>query len=286
MDADPFVPPRRLLLASDLTSRGDRALDRARALASHWQAELHLVHAVPPAPDAGAPLGRDPREDAQRRLRRDVGADEGGLHVHLEESSSPAAAILAVAARIAADLLVLGESRDRVLDGFFEGTLAQVMRQAPASVLVVRDRPRHAYRQLLAGTDFTDEARQSLVAAAALFPQAAITLLHAYDVPRPSVLGGAYELRECTADLLERLQAEVRASPIPEARRAAIRCSAVPGPADAMLARHAHEHDVDLVVIGAPPRGLLVHSVVCNSRRIASAVPGDLLMVRAARTAG
>lgn len=33
-------PPRRIILATDLSARCDRALDRAAALASAWQAEL------------------------------------------------------------------------------------------------------------------------------------------------------------------------------------------------------------------------------------------------------
>jgi hypothetical protein len=39
-------PPRRVLLATDLGARCDRALDRAAALASGWQAELVVVHAL------------------------------------------------------------------------------------------------------------------------------------------------------------------------------------------------------------------------------------------------
>ena len=38
--------PKRILLATDLSSRGDRALDRALQLAREWQSTLHIVHAV------------------------------------------------------------------------------------------------------------------------------------------------------------------------------------------------------------------------------------------------
>jgi hypothetical protein len=38
--ADTSERPKRLLLASDLSARTDRALDRALLLAAEWQAEL------------------------------------------------------------------------------------------------------------------------------------------------------------------------------------------------------------------------------------------------------
>src|SRR5699024_10309123 len=49
-------PPRRILLATDLASQTDRALDRAVRLARQWQAQLHVVHALPPdAPNTWLP---------------------------------------------------------------------------------------------------------------------------------------------------------------------------------------------------------------------------------------
>lgn len=46
MDDWPRMPPHRILLASDLSSRGDRALDRAAQLAQQWGAELLILHAI------------------------------------------------------------------------------------------------------------------------------------------------------------------------------------------------------------------------------------------------
>lgn len=69
-----------------------------------------------------------------------------------------------------------------------ESTSTQVVRKAPVSVLVVRNRPHSAYRTLLVGTDFTDEALQALVMAANIFPQAGIELMHAYQMPHAGSL--------------------------------------------------------------------------------------------------
>jgi nucleotide-binding universal stress UspA family protein len=55
--ADPAAttgPPGKLLLATDLSARCDRALERAVSLASQWQAQLTVLHAFEEAPDPSA----------------------------------------------------------------------------------------------------------------------------------------------------------------------------------------------------------------------------------------
>lgn len=59
-------PPRRIILATDLSARCDRALDRAAALASAWQAELIALHALEPLEDFHA-LSQERRLPSWRR---------------------------------------------------------------------------------------------------------------------------------------------------------------------------------------------------------------------------
>src|SRR3546814_10836206 len=49
MSASSPVParPRRILMATDLSARCDRALDRAVQLSTQWQVPLQVVHAAP-----------------------------------------------------------------------------------------------------------------------------------------------------------------------------------------------------------------------------------------------
>lgn len=285
------MTPRRILLATDLTSRSDRAQDRSLQLAHEWNAELHIVHAVrePQSAAIGAsPLDPPERypdvcDDASRRIRRDLDADVAAT-LHIEEKVSPAEGILAVAEREACDLIVLGEARDRLFGPALEGTIEQVVRKSPASVLLVRDRPRRPYRQLLVGTDFTDEAQQAMVMAAGLFPDASITLMHVFSVPYASLLDAPPDVRDWVATHTETLSAHIAAAPLPADRKASIRRIVEHGPLGATLRRHVVEQAVDLTVIGAHPRGMLFDAFVGNSRRIVDAVQGDILMVRALRT--
>lgn len=282
--------PRRLLLATDLSSRGDRALDRAVLLARAWDAELHVVHALetpPPSVPAGVDEQRylsqypDPEAAAARRLR--ALAEHAGLPLRVHVEAGPAAtAILAVAEREACDLVVLGETDDGAFN-LVESTLERVVRKSPVSVLVVRERPRGPYRSLLVGTDFTEEARQALVVAARLFPQATIALMHAWVMPYAGLLEDASASEAWAAEHMARLRGELDAADLPEPRRQAIRLLVASGVAAVAMRRHVEEHDIDLTVIGAHPRGLLFDAVVGVSRPILGGIPGDILVVRGVR---
>lgn len=285
--------PKRILLATDLTSRSDRALDRSLQLMGTWQAELHVVHAIRAASPT-APLGTDParylqrhppqRDAAMRLLRRDIDVDALGAFVHVEENVAPATAILDVAARERCDLIVLGQGRQRMLGPVVESTTEIVLRKSPVSVLVVRDRARRHYGKLLVGTDFTDEAQQALVYAAELFGDASIMLMHAFSTPYSSFMDGTAESRDWPIEHLAKLRKQIEDAALSVERKASILHTLTDGPPGAMMRQYVNEQEADLVVIGAHPRGVLFDTVVGNSRRIVEAVPGDLLMVRATRS--
>src|SRR5690606_38851951 len=71
-----LMPPKTILLATDLSCRTDRALDRAAALAAEWQARLVVVHALQgTASISDAPSWRseaDPRALALKQVREDL----------------------------------------------------------------------------------------------------------------------------------------------------------------------------------------------------------------------
>jgi nucleotide-binding universal stress UspA family protein len=283
--------PRNILLATDLSSRGDRALDRAAQLAGHWGAGLHVVHAVDALPPS-IPVGvnaeaylrswPDPKPQARRRLAALVDDTPSTLHI---EDGPPTQAILAVAEREACDLIVLGEGRDRIV-GPFESTLDGVIRKAAASVLVVRSRPARPYRHLVVGTDYTDEALQALVRATSLFPDAAITFVHAYATPYAGLRGDRVPDQPWIEQERAKLRDHLDAANIAPAVARAIKLQVDVGPPAAVLPKCIAESSADLTVIGAHPRGLVYDAVLGSTRLIVDAIPGDILMVRAVRRDG
>lgn len=284
------APPRRMLLATDLSSRGDRALDRATQLALQWGAQLHVVHVVdapPPSVPAGVDQATflsqypDPASEARRRLGRLIEHVDASVQVCPHVASGVAAQeILALVEREGCDFVIFGESREFALN-LVESTVEQVVRKAAASVLVVRSRPAGEYLRLLVGTDYTDEAQQALVTAARLFPKASIALVHGYQVPSAGMVEGSEA--PWVTEHLARLGEQVDASEIPESRKSTISKIPAIGPPATVLRQHVEASEIDLTVIGAHPRGLLFDAVVGRSRSILFAIPGDILVVRAVR---
>ncbi len=292
IDSPAAVPyPRNILLATDLSSRGDRALDRAMQLARHWGAKLHVMHAVdamapsiPAGVNAEAYLQSwpDPTPQAHRRLAALV--DDASATLHIERGPATQA-ILAVAEREVCDLIVLGEGRDRIV-GPLESTMDEVIRKASTSVLVVRSRPARPYRHLLVGTDHTDEALQALVQVTSLFPDTAITLVHAYAVPYAGLRSDQRPDQQWAQDELAKLRAHLVAAEIAPGFDRLIKLRVDVGPPASVLPKCIAELSTDLTVIGAHPRGLVYDTVLGSTRLIVEAIPGDVLMVRAVRRDG
>src|SRR5690606_2572162 len=180
--------PKKIVLATDLSGAGDRALDRAVELASGWDAELVVVHALGNEgmgeDSQNLPSWRRPPDLAamvERQVREDIRGAGPRLRFHVEEGS-PQKVILETVEREQADLLVVGMGRGGGLGGLSR-TVDELFRRSTASMLVVKTRPNGPYGHLLIGADYSDEARIGLEVATALFPSARATVMHAYDMP-------------------------------------------------------------------------------------------------------
>jgi nucleotide-binding universal stress UspA family protein len=198
------MAPRTLLLATDLSCRGDRALDRATELAAEWRARLVVLNVLQaPAPVTDLPSWRrplDPHEAARRRVLRDLRGAEGLDLEVLVERGEPAPRILDVAGRLGCELIVTGVARDETLGRLLPGTTVEALvRRASVPVLVVKSRPRGAYRNVVVATDFSEGSRAALEAALALLPEARVRLFHAYHVHMESLVSDTTAARAAAA---------------------------------------------------------------------------------------
>jgi nucleotide-binding universal stress UspA family protein len=294
-DTWPFAPPRKILLATDLSARGDRALDRAAQLARQWRSKLLVVHALekPHVTDPWwthleeTPSWRrppDPTKAIAEELRRDAQLEDADLEVHVREGE-PADVVISVAEDQQADLIIVGTARNESLGRMMLGdTIENLVRKSPVSVLVVKNRPRGPYRHVLAGTDFTEESRHGLRVATELFPDATIALMHAFELPYRSLLLDTKFSREFSAMESDSIRTFVEETGLPDDVRNRIVPMIEHGPAPTMLGKYATERNADLTVIGAFSRGAAFHFFIGGTaRRIVDAVPSDVLVVRAPR---
>ncbi|MEN5081542.1 universal stress protein [Bosea sp. TWI1241] len=277
--------PRRLLLATDLSCRCDRALDRAVALCRQWQAELVVVHALE-SQRAIVPREQISAEariaEVEGRLKRDL----AGAFLQptiVVEPGDPAELVLRSVAEQGCDLIVAGIARDEIFGRIALGnTVDALLRAAPVPLLVVKDRPHGAYERVLVATDFSGDAQAALAMAVRIAPNG-LTLFHAFDAPFSGWTGRTQYLADAQAAALERSAAFLAEAPIPEAAKASIVSIAENGTLGPLLQAHVASQQVDLVVLGLPQRGFVVETLIgSRARAVLDEVHCDLLLVRAA----
>ncbi|MBB1597540.1 universal stress protein [Achromobacter sp. UMC46] len=276
-----------ILLATDLSARGDRALDRALQLTKELGTKLIVLHVMEshatPArltTPVWRRLSTDHKALAERELAEDLAAADVPSEV-VVVSGDPLARIMETADSFGCSLIVTGIARDETLGRLLLGTTVEKLaRQARQPVLVVKTRPRKPYRDVLVATDFSPGSRQALRAALQLVPNADLTLFHAYDVPfqgkslpddaitRSFYKGAEQSAREFTADT-------------PELSGKTPRIVLEAGQPETVLSEYSFNHRSDLVVTGTHGRtGILRTAIGSVAERLLESLPSDVLIVR------
>jgi nucleotide-binding universal stress UspA family protein len=276
--------PRAILLATDLSARGDRALDRAAQLAKEWDARLVVVHVVEASNrdedvvDRAVP--EDPVRLVRRQLIRDVGevAETATLVI---EAGQPAEGIIRTAEREGCDLIILGIARDELLGRYALGTTVdRLLRGTPLPLLIVTTRPRGAYAHVVVASDFSEPSRHALETAMQLFPDRRLTLFHAFDPHGSLIPDGSADRRDARAaaiaDAVRFIAATPRANDTPEPDLFVER-----GEPASLLRTYAREGETDLVVLGSHGRSAIREIFVGSvAKRILDRLPCDALVVR------
>lgn len=281
--------PQTILLATDLSARCDRALDRAVFLAEQWQSKLVILHVLEDTrygdSDTIVPSWRrppDPFAIAQRRLIEDVGAAAETATIVIEEGD-PADAIQRTAEARGCDLIVTGVARDEPFGRFVLGTTVdQLLRSSSVPILVVKNRGRRAYRDILVATDFSKASRYSLEMAVHYFPGQKLTIFHAYDPPLSGFASDpASYRRQYRASVEAEYEAFINSAPSAELIRKQARPLFEFGAPGQLLRDCCRDTKVDLVVLGTEGRSALFEMFIGSvAKEIMAELPCDALVVR------
>ncbi len=176
-----------ILVATDFSTRSDRAMRRATLLAKQTGATLFIAHVVDN--DQSAPIVETERQVAEQLL------DDQAQTIHQVDGlrcetrvilAAPFAGIAQAARDTQADLVVIGPHRRQMLRDAFAGTTAErSIRHAQCPVLMVNAAPVAGYRQALLSTDFSDCARAAAEAyhKLGIGADAQCSLLHVFEAP-------------------------------------------------------------------------------------------------------
>ncbi|NKE44230.1 universal stress protein [Roseomonas frigidaquae] len=277
--------PRTILLATDLSSRCDRAQDRAILLAKGWAARLCILHVMPVEEPADLPSWRRDRSGAAARAEQQIRADLEGCGTECDvmlARGEAAETILAQAEAMDAGLLVTGVARDDMLGRATLGAIVdRLVSHAPMPVLVVKGRPRGAYGEILVATDFSESSRQALQAALHLFPAARITLFHAFQVPFEGFISRDANMQEMRDQAAAELDDFLRHVQGPADWRDRVTPLLEYGQAGALICDYVQARGIPLVVIGTQGRsGLASFLVGSTAKRLLAALPCDTMTLR------
>lgn len=277
------APPRTILLATDLSHRSDRALDRAVRLAQEWGARLVALTVVD---RMQAGFGNADAATAQRIAERHLHADAAGagvaVHVRIEHGAV-AERVLDVARQEDCGLIVLGVAHREALSRAVLGsTVDRLCGRAPVPLLVVRQRARAAYGAIVVASDFSDAAAHALRAADALFPTPPLWLFHAFASPYPLRADIDPERTHEDGFRLARQQAEAHllSSGLAPPRRARLKLLMQHGDPAVLLEARGQAHPEELVVFGAKGRSRMMNLLLgSHAQRILERAETDVLIV-------
>lgn len=181
-----------ILVATDFSTRADRAIGRAAILARQSGARLVLAHVVDD--DQPDPLVAAERQAAETALNEMIAVrpELRGLACEAEVVlGDPFDGIVRAVRQTAAGLIVIGSHRRQILRDIFVGTTAErVIRSSETPVLMVNAEPVGPYGEALAAMDLSDCSGRALASAKSLglFERVRLTVLHAVDTPAKSAM--------------------------------------------------------------------------------------------------
>lgn len=278
---------KKILMATDLTARSDRALQRAVMLAHEFAAELKIVHVVDESLLEAITLQHE--ATARSAIAAQVAAlpSAAGLSISQEvvrgfEYSD----ILARAVDFEAELIVLGIHRHKTRE-LFQGTTAErVVRYGALPVLVVKDAPREAYRRVLVAADLSEHSHAAMALAARLAPKGDVYLLHAAYRPFTAFLG-----RETQNQLISGERARISAEIDQVTQRLASELGAAAprfeillkeGDVRRVIRDHVAALKPDLLAVGTHGRTGLAHLIIGSvAEDLLADAPVDVLAVKA-----
>lgn len=280
---------RTILIATDLSARSDRALDRALMLAREHGADLTVLHVV----DDALPQAVTDRQgqEATEAIRAYLAARGGGQSPSVEVAVGTAdREIRRRVAEIGAGLVVLGAHRIGEADSFRGSTAWKVLRESDQPVLLVKNPALAPYRCVAVAFDFSVHSEEALRLAYRFWPEE-VAVVHAYHVPYEGFLCGpdtASAVRDQARTELTGAVGEVMVS-VRAAFPKAVEPRSLPCHGEPLetLWQQCRQLRADLLAIGTHSRTGLAHAVFGSvAESLLRNSPCDVVAVRAVAERG
>lgn len=266
-----------ILVATDLSERSDRALERALALAAEHGATCHVISVVDDA--LPVKLSNQLAEGISERLH-DLVSDRAETAEITVLRGETVEMLTRFALLHEADLMVLGLHRPRrFLDTVRETTMERLVASSPVPVLLVVNPADAPYRHALVPVSFSESCAGAIKAVARMAPGAEISPFHALHVPLAGINGDVEhgELAIAAHQDAEVIRARwAAAHALPKRMH---KTEIVTGGVIGVMEEKLAEHSADLLAIGAHTRsGLTLHRLGGIAADLVREPPVDLLV--------
>jgi nucleotide-binding universal stress UspA family protein len=264
---------KQVLVATDLASSGNHAIERALQLAAAHGAELDIVHVMEEGlpPEAQAERSETRESAIRAALAASPFAGQVKLTIDLVVGNADTD-IVERAVMSNADCIVLG-LHDRLLKEnlAIEGSLADtIIGRTTLPVLLVRNIPQGPYKSLVVGIDFSPLSHAAIEAAVLIAPDATVHLVNAYTGESEAALTAEHKLKSLAhgeSAVFERAAAQANVPKI------AVKTIAEQGDPREALKVQIDRHEADLLVLGTKGRTGL-------ARALLGSVTTDLINAR------
>ena len=203
-----------IFVASDLSARSERAIQRAGYLARALSLPLRVIHVVDDAqPAAMAMTAVQGAEEVLNRFCEHCEALRGLDYSVAVEPGRPVEMVTKLVEEGEAALLVLGSHRNRGIAELVRGTtITGILRGLSVPALIAVGPADTAYDPVVVGWDFSDASLRSARLARQVAPHAKLILQNAYHEPYNAMVHGAdggTGLRSAEREEMEREMAGV-----------------------------------------------------------------------------
>jgi nucleotide-binding universal stress UspA family protein len=279
---------KRFLIATDLSSRAEKAVGRAVQLAEEHRGTLTVLHIL--TRQAGyetrtQQIASKIEKDLRRKVEA-LAAKKSSVASVRALPGTPFVEIIRQGREEAADLILVGAHGENFIKDLLLGTTAEkIVRKGDRSVLVVKQAAQHSYRRVLVAVDFSDNSRNALELALRLAPQAEFHALHVYAGVEGMLRGAGvtdagivrYQ-RQVAKEARQQMEVFMRSI---DRRRKPIRREVWNGRAGREITRIARRLRADLVAVGTAGRTGIPYILLGSvAEHVMREVPCDVLVVR------
>lgn len=287
MDFQDLNAPKKLLVATDLSARSERALKRAILLAGELGASLEILHIVDDAlPTSIVETYEEAARETVNQLLRAIPGTAAHKPTVTFLRGEGYREILLHAQEHNIDLIVLGITRHNLASLFTGTTAERIIRIGEIPVLMAKNAAERPYQRVVVASDNSPSAARALFTALAVAPQAEFCCVHVAHVPFKGWLGQEAHQRlrsERDEAFKDKLAAQISEA----ATRLGI---AAPTPTVAIeegailnvIHNKIAKFQPDLVVLGTHGRATLHQALIGSlAQTILSDPPADVLIAKA-----